>query len=53
VRKMYAMFQANAGDLAYEAYFNNADPGNVRSALHNPDLNPRSAARYLQLFGAS
>ncbi|ADP78715.1 glycoside hydrolase family 26 protein [Pseudofrankia inefficax] len=51
VQKMYAMFQANAGILAYEAYFNNADADNVRSSLLNPTLNPRSAQRYLQLFG--
>jgi hypothetical protein len=51
IQKMYAMFQANAGILAYEAYYNNADTDNVRSSLLNPTLNPRSAQRYLQLFG--
>ncbi|MBL7487857.1 glycosidase [Frankia sp. AgB1.9] len=51
IQKMYAMFQANAGILAYEAYYNNADADNVRSSLLNPTLNPRSAQRYLQLFG--
>jgi hypothetical protein len=51
VQKMYAMFQANADVLAYESYYNNSEPDNVRSSLLNPTLNPRSAQRYLQLFG--
>jgi len=52
IEKMYAMFQANADVLAYEAYYNNAEADNVRSSLLNPTLNPKSARRYLRLFGA-
>jgi hypothetical protein len=51
IEKMYAMFAANADILAYEDYWNNSEPDNVRSSLLNPDLNPRSSRRYLQLFG--
>jgi hypothetical protein len=53
VEKMYDTFRANAGVLAYEAYYSNAEPDNVRSSLHDPDLNPASASTYLRLFGAS
>ncbi len=52
IGKMYETFVANAKDLAYEAYYNNAEPDNVRSSLYKPDLNPKSAKRYLTLFGS-
>jgi hypothetical protein len=52
VSKMYATFRANAGLLAYEAYYNNSEPDNVRSSLLDPVLNPNSSRRYLHLFGA-
>jgi hypothetical protein len=52
IHKMYDTFAANAKDLAYEAYYNNSEQDNVRSSLHNPNLNPKSSVRYLKLFGA-
>ncbi|WP_101830339.1 glycoside hydrolase family 26 protein [Frankia canadensis] len=52
IHKMYETFAANAKDLAYEAYYNNAEPENVRSSLYQPSLNPKASKRYLKLFGA-
>ncbi|MBX6389009.1 MAG: glycosidase [Frankia sp.] len=52
IQKMYEVFRANADILAYEAYYNNAEPNNVQSSLVNPVINPKSAERYLELFGA-
>ncbi len=52
IQKMYETFAANADALAYEAYYNNAEPDNVRSSLYEPVLNPDSRQRYLELFGA-
>ena len=52
IERMYAIFRANADIVAYEAYYNNSEEGNVRSSLVNPVLNPKSATRYQQLFGA-
>ncbi|WP_462185828.1 MULTISPECIES: glycoside hydrolase family 26 protein [unclassified Frankia] len=51
IQKMYETFTANADALAYEAYFNNAEEGNVESSLYRPVLNPNAAERYLALFG--
>jgi hypothetical protein len=53
VEKMHEFFTQTADILAYEAYYNNSEADNVRSSLNNPDLNPRSARRYLDLFGRS
>ncbi|CAO5149744.1 GH26 domain-containing protein [Frankia sp. AiPs1] len=53
IEKMHDFFTRNTGLLAYEAYFNTSEAGNVRSSLHNPDLNPDSSHRYLDLFGTS
>jgi hypothetical protein len=44
------VFSANADLLAYEAYFSNADDGNVRSSLYNPNQNPASSALYRELW---
>ncbi|WP_307874785.1 glycoside hydrolase family 26 protein [Frankia nepalensis] len=52
IEKMYEIFHANADILAYEVYYNNAEEGNVRSSLVGPVLNPKSAKRYQELFGA-
>ncbi|WP_235948718.1 glycosyl hydrolase [Candidatus Frankia alpina] len=51
MEKMYETFAHNADILAYEAYFPDAEEGNVRSSLVNPDLNPASAAAYQRLWG--
>ncbi len=51
MEKMYETFSRNADILAYEAYFPDAEEGNVRSSLVNPDLNPASAAVYQRLWG--
>ncbi|ETA03703.1 hypothetical protein ThrDRAFT_00689 [Frankia casuarinae] len=51
IEKMHEFFAANAGLLAYEAYYNNAEADNVQSSLHNPNLSPNSSRRYLGLFG--
>nr|MDT0665881.1 glycosyl hydrolase [Micromonospora sp. DSM 115978] len=40
IQKMYETFVKNADILAYEAYYNNAEPDNVRSSLVAPVLNP-------------
>jgi beta-mannanase len=53
IQKMYEVFAANADILAYEAYYNNAEPDNVRSSLYEPVLNPDSGKRYRELFGAN
>lgn len=52
IAKMYQVFKANKDILAYEAYFNIAEKGNVDSSLHDPDLNPSSAREYQRLFGS-
>lgn len=52
IQKMFEAFAANAGNLAYEAYYNNAEENNVRSSLTAPVLNPDAAATYLKYFGA-
>jgi hypothetical protein len=49
---MYATFRANADVMAYESYWNNHEADNVHSSLLDPVLNPKSAKRYQQLFGA-
>ncbi|WP_232291767.1 glycoside hydrolase family 26 protein [Frankia sp. QA3] len=51
MEKMYETFAHNADILAYEAYFPDAEEGNVRSSLVNPNLNPASAAVYQRLWG--
>jgi LGFP repeat/Glycosyl hydrolase family 26 len=50
VQGMWNVFSANADLLAYEAYFSNADDGNVRSSLYNPNQNPASSALYRELW---
>ena len=50
IAQMYQVFMRNADILAYEAYFNDNRPGNVHSALANPDLHPRASAVYKQLW---
>ncbi|MCM3884016.1 glycoside hydrolase family 26 protein [Frankia sp. R82] len=50
VQKMYETFFRNADILAYEAYFSDAEPDNVRSSLVDPNLNPASAATYQRLW---
>ena len=53
VQKMFETFVENADDLAYEAYYNNAEEKNVRSALVAPVLNPDAAETYREYFGAN
>jgi hypothetical protein len=50
ITQMYHVFMRNADVLAYEAYFNDNRPGNVHSALANPNLHPRASAVYKQLW---
>jgi hypothetical protein len=50
ITQMYHVFMRNADTLAYEAYFNDNRPGNVHSALANPNLHPRASAVYKQLW---
>jgi hypothetical protein len=50
VRNMYTTLLANADDLAYETYFNDASAQNVHSSLVNPDENPAAAAEYARLW---
>nr|MDT0664231.1 glycosyl hydrolase [Micromonospora sp. DSM 115978] len=52
IQKMCETFVANADVLAYEAYYNNAEEDNVRSSLVAPVINPRSAEKYLDFYGA-
>ncbi len=51
INKMHETFVANAANLAYEAYYNNSEQGNVLSSLYKPDLSPKSSKRYQELFG--
>jgi hypothetical protein len=50
IQKMYDTLRANADVLAYEAYFNNDDAGNVHSSLINPTEHPAGAALYASLW---
>jgi hypothetical protein len=50
IKQMAAIFKQYSSMLAYEAYFNNSDPGNVHSSLVNPNLEPRSARAYQDLW---
>ncbi|MBL7500719.1 beta-mannanase [Frankia sp. CNm7] len=50
IKKMYDTFKANAGDLAYETYFNSAEANNVHSSLLNPNENPNAASTYASLW---
>ncbi len=54
VRKMHEFLQANAGIIAYEAYFNGNGGGTPAQGTHRvapTRYNPRSAAVYWQLWG--
>jgi len=53
VSEMRSLFVSNADILAYEAYFNDHNPGNVMSSLNNPNLNPQSSAQYRALWRAT
>nr|MDT0666369.1 glycosyl hydrolase [Micromonospora sp. DSM 115978] len=44
IQKMFETFRDNADILAYEAYFNDDNPGNVHSSLINPSTHPLGAA---------
>jgi hypothetical protein len=50
IQKMHDLFVANADILAYEAYFSDDTPGNVRSSLFNPVDHPMSSALYKSLW---
>ena len=52
VEKMYELFERNQDILAYEAYYNAPEANNVQSSLLDPPMNPRTAEKYLELFGA-
>lgn len=49
IRNMHAFFQANAADIAYEAYFNGREGVNGYR-LAPPDTHPRAAAAYRELW---
>ncbi|WP_462202736.1 glycoside hydrolase family 26 protein [Frankia sp. CcWB3] len=51
IEKMHEAFVRNADILAYEAYFPDALPNNVRSSLVDPTINPMAAAMYQRLWG--
>ncbi|OHV57361.1 hypothetical protein CgIS1_07575 [Frankia sp. CgS1] len=51
IEKMHETFVRNADILAYEAYFPDAVPNNVRSSLVDPTINPAAAAMYQRLWG--
>jgi Glycosyl hydrolase family 26 len=53
ISEMRTLFVNNADILAYEAYFNDSNPGNVMSSLNDPDLNPQSSAEYRALWRAT
>jgi hypothetical protein len=53
IQKMYDTFKANADVMGYEAYFNDAAPGNVCSSIVNGGQNPKSASLYKSLFGSA
>jgi Glycosyl hydrolase family 26 len=53
IQKMYDTFKANADVIAYESYFNDAQPGNVCTSIVNGGQNPKSSALYKSLFGAA
>jgi hypothetical protein len=50
IEKMYEFFSANAGSIAYEAYFN-GDMGTGSHQLYPPNANPMSSAQYKTLWG--
>ncbi|WP_054565250.1 MULTISPECIES: glycosyl hydrolase [unclassified Frankia] len=50
IQQMYSVFQQYAGSLAYEAYFNEGDSGDVHSSLVNPNMHPASASMYNSLW---
>ncbi|MBX6388563.1 MAG: hypothetical protein IRZ08_06115 [Frankia sp.] len=50
IQKMHDLFVRNADILAYEAYFNDAVPGNIESSLFDPVQHPRSAELYVRLW---
>jgi hypothetical protein len=51
VDEMGAIFKRYSYMLAYEAYYNDSEPNNVRSSLVSPDLQPRSSRAYQELWG--
>jgi hypothetical protein len=52
VADMFQIFQRYHAMLAYEAYFNNADPADVRSSLEGPVLQAKGSAVYARLWAA-
>lgn len=52
LQKMFDVFSFFRASLAYEAYFDSADPANILSSLVTPGLNPRCAALYRDLWGS-
>jgi hypothetical protein len=50
IAQMAAIFRQYSSMLAYEAYYNNSEPSNVRSSLANPQLQPRAARAYQSLW---
>ncbi len=49
IRAMYDFFDANAKDIAVEIYFNEG-ASDIKSALWEPELNPRSAEEYASIW---
>jgi len=49
VKKMYEFFQRNKNSLAYEAYFNCAQP-NAGYQLAPQTINPKASAQYKALY---
>ncbi|EFC84830.1 glycoside hydrolase family 26 protein [Parafrankia sp. EUN1f] len=50
IQQMYSVFRQYAISLAYEAYFNEGDSGDVHSSLVNPNMHPASASTYNSLW---
>ncbi|MBL7498568.1 hypothetical protein I6A84_40910 [Frankia sp. CNm7] len=50
IQQMYNLLLRNRDILAYEAYFNDPDLGNVGSSLVNPTQHPNAANLYQQLW---
>lgn len=48
IEKMFQFFKANAGSIAYEAYFN-CNPASIYK-VHPAHHNPKAAAKYQQLW---
>ena len=50
IQRMFEFFRDNAGEIAYEAYFNPHGPTAKIFSLYPPELNPQSAAKYRELY---